>query len=185
MLVTRRWVPSHLNFPRVLLLNATYEPLQVVSWQKAMILWFQEKVDVLESHEVLIRSFRKDYSAPAVLRLRYYIKPKQFRRVRLSRENIFIRDNYECQYCGDEFPYKDLTLDHVMPVSRGGPKSWKNLVTACHKCNHKKGNRTPREAGMPLLSKPVPLKWTPQFDMKSRIKYNEDIWSPYLSYQFS
>lgn len=150
-----------------------------------MILWFQEKVDVLESHEVLVHSVRRDFSVPAVLRLRYYIKPKQFRRVRLSRENIFLRDNYTCQYCHDTFPYKELTLDHVMPVSRGGPKSWKNLVTACHKCNHKKGSRTPREANMPLLNKPVPLKWTPQFDVKSRIKEKEEVWFPYLQLQFT
>lgn len=185
VLVTRRWVPSSLNFPKVLLLNATYEPLQVVTWQKAMVLWIQEKVDILESHDRKIRSVKEHYSVPAVLRLRYYIQPKRFRRVRLSRENIFLRDEYTCQYCNKEFAYKDLTLDHVMPVSRGGPKSWKNLVAACHKCNHKKGNRTPREAGMPLLSKPVPLKWTPQFDVKARIKTSEELWSPYLSFHFS
>jgi 5-methylcytosine-specific restriction endonuclease McrA len=167
------------------LINATYEPLQVLSWQKAMILWIQEKVDILESHEIFIRSVRNMYSAPAVLRLRYYIKPRQYRRVRLCRENIFLRDNFKCQYCGKEFPHKELTLDHVMPLSRGGPKSWKNLVSACHKCNHKKGSRTPSEANMPLLSKPVPLKWTPEFDMKSRIKFNEEKWTPYLSIHFT
>ena len=185
LFATRRWVPRHPNFPRVLLLNATYEPLQVVTWQKAMILWFQQKVDILETHQVLIRSFRKDYSAPAVLRLRYYIKPRQFRRVRLSRENIFIRDNHQCQYCGQLFVGKDLTLDHVLPVSRGGPKSWKNLVSACHKCNHKKGNRTPDEAKMPLLKAPEPLKWTPQLEMRAKIKFNDEIWSPYLNIHFT
>lgn len=168
-----------------MLLNATYEPLQVVTWQRAMILWFQQKVDILESHEVLIRSVRRNYSAPAVLRLRYYIKPKSYRRVRLCRENIFIRDHYQCQYCGDTFPHKELTLDHVLPVSRGGPKSWRNLVAACHKCNHKKGNRTPQEATMPLLKQPVPLKWTPQFDMRARIKNSDDVWMPYLNMQFT
>lgn len=147
-----------------------------------MVLWFQEKVDILECHEVLIRSVRKNYSAPAVLRLRYYIKPKEYRRVRLSRENIFLRDHYQCQYCGVDFSYKELTLDHVMPISRGGPKSWKNLVTACHKCNHKKGSRTPGEANMPLLSKPGPLKWTPQFELQTRIKHQDEIWDPYLKF---
>lgn len=149
-----------------------------------MILWFQEKVDVLESHDQRIRSVREQYTIPAVLRLRYYIQPKRYRRVRLSRENIFLRDEFICQYCAKEFSHRELTLDHVMPVSRGGPKSWKNLVAACHKCNHKKGNRTPKEASMPLLKKPIPLEWTPQFDMQARIKVSEDIWSPYLSYQF-
>jgi 5-methylcytosine-specific restriction endonuclease McrA len=168
----------------VLLLNATYEPLQVVTWQRAMILWFQEKVDILESHTVYIRSVRQNYSAPAVLRLRYYIKPRRYRRVRLCRENIFLRDSYQCQYCAQTFPYKDLTLDHVMPVSRGGPKSWQNLVTACHKCNHKKGSQTPEEAHMPLLNPPKPLKWTPQLDMKVKIQQTEEAWSPYLIHSF-
>lgn len=149
-----------------------------------MILWFQDKVDILESHTVYIRSVSRNFSAPAVLRLRYYIKPRRFRRVRLSRENIFLRDSYQCQYCAETFAYKDLTLDHVMPVSRGGPKSWQNLVTACHKCNHKKGNRTPSEAQMPLLCKPAPLKWTPQLDMKARIQYSEEAWSAYLVHHF-
>ena len=71
-----------------------------------------------------------------------------------------------------------------MPVSRGGPKSWKNLVAACHKCNHKKGNRTPSEAKMPLLNKPVPLKWTPQFDMRARIRHSDKSWRPYLQMQW-
>ena len=145
-----------------------------------MVLWFQQKVDILESHEVLIRSMRRNYSAPAVLRLRYYIRPKNFRRVRLCRENIFIRDKYICQYCGNKFAVKDLTLDHVMPASRGGPKSWTNLVAACHCCNHKKRDRTPEEARMPLINEPKPLKWTPQFDMKSRIRHKDDAWDPYL-----
>ncbi len=148
-----------------------------------MILWFQEKVDILESHEILIRSVRHHFAVPAVLRLRSYIKPRTYRRVRLSRDNIFYRDNHECQYCGKHFHAKDLTLDHVMPVSRGGPKSWKNLVTACHKCNHKKGSRTPTEANMPLKKKPVPLPWTPQFDLRSRIRDDDERWTPYLGLQ--
>lgn len=150
-----------------------------------MILWFQEKVDILESHEMMIRSVSSYFRAPAVLKLRRYIQPKRYRRVRLSRENIFLRDEYKCQYCGDEFTYRELTLDHVMPVSRGGPKSWKNLVAACHKCNHKKGNRTPREANMKLLKKPVPLRWTPSFDVKARIKGGDELWSPYMEAHFT
>lgn len=145
-----------------------------------MTLWFQEKVDVLESHEILVRSVCRQFAVPAVLRLRTYIKPRAYRRVRLSRDNIFFRDNHTCQYCGQHFHPRDLTLDHVMPVSRGGPKSWKNLVTACHKCNHKKGSRTPSEANMPLLSKPAPLPWTPQFDLMTRIREGDELWIPYL-----
>lgn len=146
-----------------------------------MILWFQEKVDVLESHEQTIHSVSSEYRAPAVLKMKKYIRPKLHRKVRLSRENIFIRDNYECQYCGQSFPYRQLTLDHINPVSRGGGKYWENLVAACHSCNHKKSNRTPREARMPLKKKPVPLRWTPALDVRLRISAQHELWSPYLN----
>lgn len=164
----------------MLLLNATYEPLRVVSWQKAMILWFQDKVDVLEAHELLIRSVSDQFPAPAVLKMRKYIKPRRQRFVRLSRENIFLRDDYECQYCMKNFSYRELTLDHVMPVSRGGGKTWENLVAACHSCNHKKGNRTPKEANMPLRRRPIPLKWSPAHDLQVKISSADERWTRYL-----
>lgn len=149
-----------------------------------MILWFQEKVDVLESREASIRSVSEAYPAPAVLRMKKYIPPRRCRHVRLSRDNIFIRDNHQCQFCGDFFSYRDLTLDHVMPVSRGGGKSWENLVAACRGCNHKKGNQTPKEAKMPLLKKPAPLRWVPHLEVSNKIsnKNEDDLWSPYLSF---
>lgn len=175
-----RCTGNSLSYPRVLLLNATYEPLRIVSWQKAMVLWFQEKADILVSHEKVIRSVQTQVRAPAVLRLRIFVKPRPQRGVRLSRENIFLRDQHKCQYCEKKVPVKELTLDHVMPVSRGGGKTWENLVAACHKCNHKKGNRTPDEAQMPLLKRPVRLKWNPQFDIQIKWESVDELWSPYL-----
>ena len=145
-----------------------------------MILWFQQKVDIVESHERTIRSVSYQVPAPAVLKLRKYIRPRINKKVQLSRENIFIRDDYTCQYCYVRFPYRDLTLDHVMPASRGGKKEWENLVAACRCCNNKKGNRTPKEANMKLLNKPVPLKWKPVFEVQIKVKDVDALWSPYL-----
>jgi 5-methylcytosine-specific restriction endonuclease McrA len=146
-----------------------------------MILWFQEKVDVLVAHdEAKIRSVSSQVAAPAVVKMRRYIKPRQHRAVRLSRDNIFLRDDHTCQYCNKRFPVKELTLDHVMPVSRGGGKSWENLTTACHPCNRKKGNRTPAEAHMPLLSRPTKLAWSPTFDVQVKTEKVDVLWAPYL-----
>lgn len=164
------------------MLNATYEPLRIVSWQKALILWFQEKVDVIVAHdERYIRSVQTQVPAPAVVKMKRYIKPRTHRGVRLSRDNIFLRDDQTCQYCAKKFPIKELTLDHVHPVSRGGGKSWENLTTACHPCNRKKGNRTPSEAHMPLLSKPLKLAWSPTFDVQVKTESVDELWTPYLS----
>ena len=145
-----------------------------------MILWFQQKVDIVETHETIIRSVSQEIPAPAVLKLRKYIRPRTNKKVQLSRENIFIRDNYCCQYCEKKLPYRDLTLDHVFPVSRGGGKSWESLVAACRECNNKKGNRTPKEANMKLLKKPVPMKWKPIFEVQIRLKDVDELWSPYI-----
>ncbi len=145
-----------------------------------MILWFQEKAEIVVTHERLIRSVRNHYNAPAVLRMKSYIKPRSHRSVRLSRDNIFLRDEYTCQYCCKKFPTRELTLDHVMPISRGGGKTWENLVTACHKCNRVKASRTPKEAGMPLLNEPITLKWSPTFDVQVRFENIDDLWAPYL-----
>jgi 5-methylcytosine-specific restriction endonuclease McrA len=145
-----------------------------------MILWFQEKAEIVVTHERLIRSVRSHHNAPAVLRMKNYIKPRSHRSVRLSRDNIFIRDKHTCQYCCKKFATRDLTLDHVMPISRGGGKSWENLVAACHLCNRVKASRTPSEAGMPLLNEPTKLKWSPTFDIQVKFEKVDSLWMPYL-----
>ena len=156
----------------------------MVNWQKAMILWLQDKVDILEYHSVRVRSAKKSFQLPSVLRLRKYIRPHfSSVKVKLSRQNLFLRDNYICQYCGNRFPEKALTIDHVHPVSRGGKHEWTNLVASCGPCNNKKGNMTPQEAEMPLKSKPVQPKWLPskEFSYKSFQK-RPTSWEPYLSH---
>ena len=129
-----------------MVLNASYEPLKIVSWQKAVILWFQGKVEILEHHNAFASSVSQKFQLPSIIRLKSYVRIRNQNVVRFCRENIYKRDRYTCQYCEAAFPTRDLTLDHVLPVSKGGLKSWTNIVTACRDCNQKKGNKTPREA---------------------------------------
>jgi len=160
-------------------LNATYEPIKVISWQKAITLVLLGKAELIERQETMVRTSTRKYELPAVLRLvrrvRVPRKPVQF-----SRANIYRRDKFICQYCGGTFAPAVLTFDHVMPRSRGGDTSWTNIVTSCGNCNRLKGDRTPEEAGMPLLNEPKEPKWWP-FALGSG--YNESTpaeWRPYL-----
>lgn len=169
---------------RALLLNSSYEPMKIVSWQKALVLWFQGKVDVLEYHTVFARSVCHSFQLPSVLRLKSYVRPRGHGAVRFCRENVYIRDKYTCQYCGERHPLKQLTLDHVVPASKQGPKSWTNVVTACRSCNQRKANRTPQGAGMPLLTTPVVPAWLPSRDLEvSQENGAPDVWIQYLEYQ--
>jgi len=147
---------------RSLLLNATFQPLQVISWQKALQLFFSGKVEIIEESDRLVRSVTISIRAPLVIRLLKYI-PERHRRtlVRFTRNNIFLRDQYTCQYCGRRPGLAHLTMDHVIPVSRKGPKSWENIVTACRTCNLNKGGRTPDEAGMKLRTVPAKPHFLP------------------------
>ncbi len=129
---------------QTLLLNATYEPLKVVNWQKAITLLCQGKVEVISVYDREIRAVSFSIKLPSVIRLLRYIKIKRrFDYVPFSRANIYARDNHSCQYCGDAFPTSELTFDHVVPVAQGGRKDWENIVTCCVSCNRRKGGRTP------------------------------------------
>jgi 5-methylcytosine-specific restriction endonuclease McrA len=168
---------------RSLLLNASYEPMKIVSWQKALILWFQGKVEVIEYHNVFARSVRTSFQLPSVMRLKHYVRPRSLGAVRFCRENVYIRDNFTCQYCGTQFPHRILTLDHVVPVSKKGPKNWTNVVTACRDCNQKKANRTPQSANMPLLSEPLVPTWLPSPDLDVKTGQVPSAWIQYLQYK--
>ena len=140
---------------QTLLLNATYEPLKVVHWQKAITLWCQGKVEVIAVYDREVRSVSFSFKLPSVIRLLRYIKIKrQIDYVPFSRANIYARDEHTCQYCAELFPSADLTFDHVVPVAQGGRKDWENIVTCCIPCNRRKGGRTPDEAGMHLIRMP-------------------------------
>jgi 5-methylcytosine-specific restriction endonuclease McrA len=160
-------------------LNASYEPIKVVGWQKAILLWFQGKVEVIEHYDQCVRSVSASFQLPSVIRLKSYVKKRQVPFVRFSRENVYLRDQQKCQYCDDFFQAKELTLDHVLPVSQGGRKSWTNVVTACKTCNQKKAARTPEQAGMPLKKAPKAPSWLPTHQVETRGQIPET-WRIYL-----
>ena len=140
---------------QTLLLNATYEPLKIVDWRKAITLWCQGKVEVISVYDREIRSVSLSFKLPSVIRLLRYITIRRgCHYVPFSRVNIYARDEHRCQYCGKGFAVSDLTFDHVVPVSKGGRKDWENIVTSCIRCNRRKGGRTPAEAGMRVIQRP-------------------------------
>ncbi len=164
--------------PPTLLLNFTYEPLRVIDWKKAVILIFLGKAEAISSYDKVIRSVSFSMPLPAVVRLLKYVKNGRKTYMRFSRENVFIRDNYTCQYCGKKFPPSQLTYDHVIPKSRGGATDWTNIVTCCKRCNRIKGGRTPEEAGMKLIKQPRRPIMLPGMQVHRRNIPEE--WKPYL-----
>lgn len=149
--------PVPLDSRRTLVLNADMQPLSWAplsswSWQEAVTAVMQRRVVQLKAYEdVSVRSARAEFEVPAVVCLRRY---HQRRAVPFTRYNLFLRDEFRCQYCGCEHGAKDLTFDHVIPRSRGGRSGFGNIVAACQACNLKKGNRTPERAGLRLLRPP-------------------------------
>jgi len=140
---------------QTLLLNATYEPLKVVDWRKAVTLWCQGKVEVISVYDREIRGVTFSMKLPSVIRLLRRIRIKRrLDHVPFSRANIYARDKHSCQYCGKPFPSSELTFDHVVPVAQGGRKDWENIVSCCISCNRRKGGRTPAQAGMTLIRAP-------------------------------
>lgn len=138
----------------VLVLNATYEPLSVVSVKRAVILLLKEKAELIEAAQAMLRSESLSVPVPLVIRLVYFVKIPPRITLPVTRRGVLSRDHYTCQYCGAMPPRKDLTVDHVVPRSRGGKSTWENVVAACTKCNGRKGSRTPAEANLRLLSQP-------------------------------
>ncbi|MBI5326120.1 MAG: HNH endonuclease [Ignavibacteriae bacterium] len=137
---------------RVLILNQSYEPVSVCSAKKAIILIFLTKAEIVAKRDgKLVRSINLSMPFPSVIRLARYIKVP-FKKIELSRRNILKRDGFRCQYCGTKS--HELTIDHIIPKSRGGSDSWDNLVSACKSCNNKKADRTPEEAGIHLIKRP-------------------------------
>ena len=134
---------------QVLVLNASYEPLNITTWRRATVLMLKGKAESLEENSN--HDIRSNVKLPTVIRLRYFIKVP-YRELALNRKNLLQRDNYSCQYCS--YSGDQLSIDHVIPRSRGGEDIWENVATACISCNIRKGNRTPKEAKMPLRNKP-------------------------------
>lgn len=158
---------------KVLVLNQNYEPLSITIMKRAAVLMFTGKAELVERRGFDLHSVNGVYPAPSVIRLKTYIHVNN-RWPPLTRKNILKRDNHTCQYCGVKGG--DLTIDHVIPKDRGGRDTWDNLVTACVKCNNRKGNRTPEEAGMKLRRKP----FKPYYFMLNLPDIPDPKWEKYL-----
>ena len=163
----------------VLVLNASYEPLNVVSVRRAVVLLLMEKAQLLEAADERLRAERISLPQPTVIRLVSYVKIPYGLRMPLSRRGILTRDRLTCQYCGAQPGRASLTLDHVVPRSRGGQRSWQNLVAACSPCNRRKGDRSPREAGMTLAQTPRAPRYVAFAWLESGEPH--DAWSKYLA----
>ncbi len=163
-----------------LLLNASFEPLKIISWQRAITLLFAGKVEVIEEYSREIHSVTFSIKLPSILRLLKYVRVKKNKIVKFSRANIYARDKFTCPYCGSSFRSEELTFDHVIPVSRGGTKSWENIVTACIDCNRRKGGQIPEQAGMRLVQKAVEPKWVPSISLTLVFKNAPESWRDYL-----
>lgn len=160
----------------VLVLNQNFEPLSVCTAKRAVVLVFLGKAEIVENSDgIRVHSVTDSWPLPSVVRLGAYIRVPQ-KRILLSRKNILKRDGHRCMYCGTT--HGRMSVDHILPKLRGGTDTWENLVCACHKCNNKKGNRTPEEANMPLLGKarrPNHITFIQQF-----IGIKDKRWRPYL-----
>ncbi len=164
----------------VLVLNASYEPLNLISMRRAILLLIKDKAEIIEATDRMIRAASTELPQPLVIRLRRYIKLPHHLSLPLTRRLVYARDQYTCQYCGGQFPASQLTLDHVIPKSRGGQKIWENIVTACKRCNQKKGNRTPQEAHMHLMRQPYRPRYIALVWLKAS-HARHPAWEKYIS----
>ncbi len=163
----------------VLVLNQNYEPLNVCRLRRALVLLMQNKASIVENDSVVVHTVSSAIEAPSVIRMEYFIRKPRRTRVPLSRKSIFARDNYMCQYCGHTG--KDLTIDHIIPRRLGGKATWENLVSACKKCNNKKGDKTLPQVNMTLMKEPREAQY---FHAASFAHYpnllNHTVWKKYL-----
>ena len=159
----------------VLVLNQDYRALTVCSVERAVILIHLRKAELVEAlPNRFLRSPSVAFPWPSIVRLKMYVRVP-YRRIMLSRKNVLRRDRFRCQYCGRR---DHLTVDHVLPKSRGGKDSWRNLVAACTDCNNRKGNRTPEEANMPLRRKP--FRPSHVMFIRDYVGTVDEAWKPYL-----
>jgi 5-methylcytosine-specific restriction endonuclease McrA len=166
---------------QTLVLNASYEPLKVIDWQRALTLFFLGKVEIVSEYDREVHSVTMTFKLPSVVRLLKFVRVKTLREaVPFTRANIYRRDDYRCQYCDVQFPTEELTYDHVVPAAQGGKRSWTNIATACVPCNRRKDARTPAEAGMPLRRLPTKPKPSPVFRVTLRMHKTPESWLSYL-----
>jgi 5-methylcytosine-specific restriction endonuclease McrA len=172
--------PRLLQAP-VLVLNATYEPINVTAARRAVVLVLKGVATAEEENGSFLHSARVALRIPSVIRLTEFRRiPYQARA--LSRKNILLRDRYTCQFCGRVLPAVELTLDHVVPRSRGGNTDWDNLVACCHACNNRKGDRLPEEAGLKLRRLPRPFTLHTSRQLMRMMGRSDERWRKYLFY---
>jgi 5-methylcytosine-specific restriction endonuclease McrA len=163
---------------QVLVLNQNYEPLNVCSWRRAVTLVYRGKAIAIEHDGRLLHSQTRAVPLPSVVRLAEQIR-RPVPRVKMSRASIMARDDYRCQYCGKRS--QKLTVDHVIPRHKGGRHAWENVVACCLDCNNRKGNRTPREAGVTLLRVPKRPRFIPYLSFPTfRRALRNQVWRDYL-----
>ena len=160
---------------KVLLLNNSYEPIQIIGGKKAIVMILLEKVDLIEKTNSFIRSEKLKLNFPSVIKLKTYVFIK-IKSIPLTRGNIISRDNNMCQYCGKKS--RSMTIDHIIPKDKSGKDTWTNLVSACENCNLKKGNRLLSQTNMTLLSKPK--KPSHIYHMQKLVRNDNKSWKPYL-----
>lgn len=158
-----------------LLLNMSFEPLDLCNWKKTMKLVLTEKVDIVETNG---RKINGKYDLPSVIRLKRYIR-LPYKSIPLTKNNILYRDNFRCQYCGSK---EDLTIDHIVPKSKGGTHTWVNVVTACIKCNGKKDSKSLNQTNLKLIKKPIEPRNIKEYRLLKRLKRKtlKKEWSIYL-----
>jgi 5-methylcytosine-specific restriction endonuclease McrA len=164
---------------QTLVLDQGYQPHRVVSWQRAVSMWWSGLCEVVEEYDEDIRSVTFTIKMPAVVRLLHRVRGKR-QAVKFSRINVAARDNYTCMYCGVKFPISKLTYDHVTPRSQGGKTVWENIVMSCEDCNARKANRTPAQAKMVLRKAPVRPAFLPVVTMRFEMGSIPDAWASYV-----
>lgn len=170
-----------LSSHRVLVLNSSFEAINICNAKRAVRMLLSDKADLVETGEAELHAARLNIPMPEVIRLRRYIRLPH-RPIPFCRKNIMLRDNFSCQYCGVTGRPDELTLDHVHPVSRGGGDSWSNVVTACKKCNHKKGNQLLENTGMKLRNRPKKPTLPTYMHLVRLMGERRDVWRKYLYY---
>lgn len=168
-----------MNDKQTLMLDRGFTPVGVVSWKAAITLLYQGKAKVVEEYDSIVRSAYLTINIPAVISLTENVK-KRRKPVKFSRVNVYGRDEYRCQYCGTKCGMRELTYDHVIPRAQGGKTTWTNIVSCCVGCNAKKAGRTPEQAKMRLLKKPVQPVDLPSVVIPVSMNSIPDAWRDYL-----
>lgn len=165
----------------VLVLNSTYEAIHVCSLRRAIVLVLKGVAVVEEASDRYLRSANAVLAVPSVIRLvRYVYVPRKD--VHLTRRNVVLRDKFICQYCGREYKAEELTIDHVIPRSQGGATTWENVVACCRRCNNRKADRSPKEAGMRLIKRPEMPRRLLYLHVVRHLGQDRESWRKYIFY---